>query len=97
MLEVAAGSSFRPLQMLPLVLFMIFYKSLWLAVVAYPLWSSGQLEGSAAEGMARVFVWVPLPILLVPWGHVVRTYLPFRRKAAQGRASGESQRRTFEA
>jgi hypothetical protein len=74
----------RPLQMLPLVLFMIFYKSLWLVVVAYPLWSAGQLEGSAAEGMARVFAWIPLPILIVPWGYVARTYLPIGRGRARG-------------
>ncbi|MDB6163144.1 MAG: hypothetical protein JWL98_576 [Xanthomonadaceae bacterium] len=72
---------FKPLKMLPVFLFMLFYKSLWLIIVAYPLWSTGQLAGSSADEMAHVFMWVPLPALLVPWGYVARTYLPLPRRA----------------
>jgi hypothetical protein len=64
----------RPLKMLPILLLEIFYKLLWLAVVAYPLWSNGTLEGSAAEGMTSAFLWVALPIIAVPWGYVFATY-----------------------
>src|SRR4051794_28173228 len=39
----------QPLRMLPIMVFMIFYKSLWLLVVAYPLWKAGTLIGSPAE------------------------------------------------
>ncbi len=42
------------LKMLPIMLFMIFYKTLWLIVVAYPLWITNQLAGSDAEEMASV-------------------------------------------
>src|ERR1700722_12831292 len=38
----------RPLAMLPILLLEIFYKLLWLALVAYPLWRADRLEGSAA-------------------------------------------------
>src|SRR3990170_5859750 len=62
---------FQPLKMLPLVLFVIVYKSVWLLFVAYPLWAAGQLAGSPAEGMARVFMWVPVLIVAVPWKYVV--------------------------
>ena len=72
---------FKPLKLLPIMLFMLFYKTLWLAFVAYPSWSSGQLAGSPAEEMARVFMWVWLPALAVPWGYVARTYLPLPGKA----------------
>ena len=41
----------HPLRMLPLVIFMIAYKLLWLLVVAYPLWRAGTLAGSPAEEM----------------------------------------------
>ena len=64
----------QPLRMLPLVLFMLFYKSIWLLAVAYPLWAAGQLAGPALE-MARVFRWVALIALLMPWGYVWRTYV----------------------
>jgi hypothetical protein len=66
---------FRPLKMLPIFLFMILYKSLWLLVVAYPLWSAGQLAGSPAEGMAKVFAWVPVAIIAVPWRYVLLHYV----------------------
>src|SRR3974390_40411 len=42
----------HPLKWLPLVLFMIFYKTLWLIVVAYPLWRANALAGSPADTMA---------------------------------------------
>lgn len=66
---------FRPLKMLPIVLFVIVYKSIWLLFVAYPLWAAGRLAGSPAEGMARVFMWVPLAIVLVPWKYVLDKYV----------------------
>lgn len=65
---------FRPLKMLPVMLFVIVYKCLWL-LVAYPLWTSGQLAGSPAEGMAKVFLWVPLLIVAVPWKYVLDKYV----------------------
>jgi len=70
----------HPLRMLPIMLFMIGYKTLWLAAVAYPLWRAGELAGSPAEGMAGVFVWVWVPILAVPWGYVLRHYVMWPRK-----------------
>jgi hypothetical protein len=65
----------HPLRMLPIMLFMIFYKTLWLLVVAYPLWRAGTLAGSPAEEMAQVFMWVVVPAIAVPWGYVLRTYV----------------------
>jgi hypothetical protein len=71
---------FKPLKMLPVMLFMLFYKSLWLAVVAYPLWKTGQLAGTPAGEMAQVFMWVWIPALVVPWGYAARSYLPWTRE-----------------
>src|SRR3984893_6003358 len=48
----------RPLKMLPILLLEIFYNVLWLVIVAYPLWSKGQLMGSPAEGTSSAFLWV---------------------------------------
>lgn len=70
----------HPLRMIPLLLFTIGYKSLWLAFVAYPLWRAGTLAGSPAEEMAGVFLMTPLLVVAVPWGYVLRTFvLPARR------------------
>src|SRR3984957_9682650 len=38
----------RPLKMLPILLLEIFYKVLWLVLVAYPLWSKEELADSPA-------------------------------------------------
>ena len=69
----------HPLRMLPLMLFMILYKSLWLIVVAYPLWRAGTLAGSPAEAMTRAFIGVPVAMLAVPWGYVFRQYVMWPR------------------
>jgi hypothetical protein len=73
----------NPLRMLPLLVFMLFYKTLWLFVVAYPLWSAGQLAGSPADAMAHVFsgVWIVYPI--VPWGYVLRSWFRLPERAAR--------------
>jgi hypothetical protein len=65
----------RPLKMLPIVLLEIFYKVLWLLVVAYPLWSRGTLAGSPAEGITSAFLWVILPIVAMPWGYAFANYI----------------------
>lgn len=73
---------FRPLKMLPIVIFEIIYKIIWLIVVAYPLWMNNELIGSPAEAMTRDFLWLPLPILAMPWGYFFRTYILGRRATA---------------
>ena len=73
----------RPLKMLPIILLEIFYKTLWLVLVAYPLWSDGKLAGSRAEGTANIFVWVIFPAAAVPWGYVFSNYV----YSARGEAS----------
>lgn len=66
---------FRPLRMLPIMLFVLIYKSLWLIVVAVPLWRSGTMTGNPAEEMAGVFMWVPVLFLVIPWRYVWQTYV----------------------
>jgi len=79
----------QPLRMLPLVLFMIFYKSLWLAVVALPLLRACALAGSSAEELTYIFLAAPVFALCVPWGHVVRRFVMApRRMPEAGAATG---------
>ena len=65
----------RPLQWLPLVILMIFYKTLWLFVVAYPLWRAGTLVGAPAEAMAHIFIAAPFIALIVPWRYAFRNFI----------------------
>jgi hypothetical protein len=73
---------FRPLKMLPILMLEIFYKVMWLILVAYPLITKGTLAGSKAEGVFSVFILVILPIIAVPWGYLFRTYVYAPRKPA---------------
>ena len=66
---------FNTLKMLPIMLFMFFYKGLWLFFVAYPLWSHDKLEGSEAQGWAQIFVLIIVPIIFTPWKYVFKTFV----------------------
>lgn len=65
----------HPLRWLPLMLFTIAYKSLWLAFVAWPMWRAGSLAGTPAGEIASAFVFVPVLAAVVPWGYVWRHYI----------------------
>jgi hypothetical protein len=83
----------NPLKMLPIILFEIFYKSIWLIIVAYPLWSAHKLVGSPAEQMTYAFLWLPLPLIATPWAYVFKTYFSFPKKMSDQRsASGHTAR-----
>lgn len=70
----------HPLRMIPLLLFTVMYKAVWLAFVALPLWRAGQLWGTPAGEIAASFAALPILALAIPWGYVLRTYvLPVRR------------------
>lgn len=70
----------HPLRWLPIVIFMIFYKTLWVIVVAYPMWSAGTLAGSPVEGMAQVFIAAPFLALIIPWKYVFEKYILISNK-----------------
>ncbi len=63
------------LKMLPIMLFMFLYKGLWLGFVAYPLWKTGFLAGSEAEGWAQIFIIMVIPLIFTPWNYVFKTYV----------------------
>jgi hypothetical protein len=73
----------RPLKMLPVILLEIFYKVLWLVVVALPLLRNGTLVGSPAEGITTQFVWVILPIVAMPWGYAFGVFVYQRKRRVE--------------
>ncbi|HEX9962677.1 MAG TPA: hypothetical protein VGB00_17220 [Pyrinomonadaceae bacterium] len=72
---LAVFGLFHPLRWLPVMIFMIFYKSLWLVVVAYPLWRANELAGSPAAEMTGAFLAVPAVIIAVPWKYAFENYV----------------------
>jgi hypothetical protein len=62
-----------PLQMLPLLLFELTWKTIYLLAFALPLWSAHQVNAPAAEDI-RACLMVVIFIPLIPWRYVVRQY-----------------------
>jgi hypothetical protein len=64
----------HPLQMLPLLLWELLWKSIWLATIALPQWQAGRLDaGTEATAIACLLV-VVFPFA-VPWRYVFERYL----------------------
>ena len=74
----------HPLRMLPLLLFEMAWKALWLLRVALPLWSAHQLTPRAADTVFACAVAIVFP-LITPWGHVWRTYVAASADPWRGR------------
>lgn len=72
-----------PRRMLPILLFEVGWKALWLGLVALPLWLDGRLEG-ATRVEAGAVLWVVIVAAVIPWRHVIRDYVapgdPWRRR-----------------
>ncbi|GAA3603249.1 hypothetical protein [Microlunatus ginsengisoli] len=74
----------HPTRMLPILLFEVAWKLIWLVVVALPHWLAGNLDTATTDQAAAV-AWVVIIIAVVPWGYVVRHYIsargePWRRR-----------------
>ena len=72
-----------PQRMLPILLFEVTWKLLWLGVVVLPLWSHDELD-TATRNQAGTVLWVVVIIAVIPWRHVLTHYLlapgePWRR------------------
>lgn len=63
-----------PLQMLPLLLWELVWKSIWLIVVALPLWWAGQMDESTWATASACLMGVIIPFI-IPWRHVWAHYV----------------------
>nr|WP_315398474.1 hypothetical protein [uncultured Duganella sp.] len=63
-----------PLQMLPVLLWELVWKALWLGIVALPAWRAGQMDQPMMENAAACLLVVMIPIAM-PWGYFVEHYL----------------------
>ncbi|WP_341280772.1 hypothetical protein [Paenibacillus sp. FSL H8-0537] len=66
-----------PLQMLPLLLWELGWKSIWLIVVALPLWTAGQMDESTWETASACLLVVIFPFI-IPWRYVLTNYVKKR-------------------
>lgn len=58
-----------PLRMLPLLFFEMAWKAIWLAVVAWPAWSSHHMDADTLTTAVQCLVVVIFPAL-IPWDYV---------------------------
>lgn len=64
-----------PLQMLPLLIFELIWKTIWLLAIAYPLWRHGALTPNAEETAFACLAGVALTPLVLPWRYVAHHYV----------------------
>ena len=79
----AALGLFQPARMLPLLIFEVVWKTIYLTAFVLPLWLSGHMTPAVTEDAYAVLIVVIFPPLM-PWRFIVGRYLrapaaPFRR------------------
>ena len=74
-LALVAGLGIRyPMQMLPLLLFELAWKAIWLSTVALPLWSANRMDADTLESVPSILMGLVL-LIIIPWRHVVARYV----------------------
>jgi hypothetical protein len=75
-----------PLQMIPILLWELVWKSMWLLVVALPRWMAGTMDAATTQTVIDCLVGVVLVPLALPWRYIIANYLkrPADRWASAG-------------
>lgn len=64
-----------PLRMLPLLIFELLWKIIWIVAFALPMWMGPGLDAYAAETLFACAIGIVLVPLVLPWGYIARAYL----------------------
>jgi hypothetical protein len=64
-----------PLKMLPLLLFELLWKSIWILAFGLPLWLNQQFDADTRFVLIACLLGIVLTPLVLPWGYVVSHYL----------------------
>ncbi len=79
-----------PLKMLPVLLWEVLWKGMWLVIIALPLWMNGQLDDQRAQTVIDCLVGVILVPLAIPWSYVWDKYVRTPAERARAPASRDS-------
>jgi len=84
-----------PVRMLPLLLFELTWKIIWVGVIGIPLWLQHRLTAGTAGSLRDCLVGVVLCLVVIPWGYVLASFVkapsePWRRAAAPVLPMGEA-------
>jgi hypothetical protein len=69
-----------PLEMLPLLMFELAWKAIWMILYGLPQWAAGRYPPTFAEDMFNIAFGAVL-LLVIPWGYVWRRFV--RRPGAR--------------
>jgi len=72
-----------PLRMLPLLMFELAWKTIWMIAFGLPQWWSGRLPPAFNEDFTAIVAGVILLSIVMPWGYVFRHYI--RQQATRWR------------
>lgn len=72
-----------PLQLLPLLIFELIWKTVWLAAIAFPLWLNGAITPGVQGTAEACLMGLVLTPLVLPWRYIVQHY--FRKPAERFR------------
>jgi hypothetical protein len=72
-----------PLQMLPLLIFELAWKTIWIVAIAYPLWQRGAMTPGVEESFVACLMGVVLTPLVLPWRYIAHHY--FRKPGQRWR------------
>ena len=64
-----------PVRMLPLLIFELAWKLLWVVAIWLPLWLAHRVDADNADVFLSIFLGVVLVPLVLPWGYVWKNYV----------------------
>ena len=78
-----------PLQMLPLLIFELLWKVIWVSASALPMWYGPGLDDYAAQSLMECMIGVVLLPVVIPWRYVIARYVrspgePWAKSASPG-------------
>ncbi|MCR4338840.1 MAG: hypothetical protein NUW01_03020 [Gemmatimonadaceae bacterium] len=63
-----------PLQMLPVLIFELVWKTIWLVVIGVPLWTAHEFTPATSQTWNDTLVGIVLCLVVIPWGYVYANY-----------------------
>lgn len=64
-----------PLKMLPIMLFELFWKTIWIVAIAVPAWLAHTVDANMMESIKACGMGVILCPIVIPWGYVWENYI----------------------
>lgn len=77
----------NPAAMIPVLLFELVWKALWLVAYAAPLWAAGGLDAAHRQSVWECLFGVVFAAAVIPWPFVYRRYVTLRDAPAPAEAA----------